>query len=157
MTLEGQQVILAVGQAADSSFAQGDLKLVQGLLETAEQSGETSMPGVFAGGEIATGPGSMVDAIASGKRVAASIDIFLGGDGEVESPWAERPDTSSYDGKRELGFADRERPDLPQTPCTERHTFAEVALCLEEEVARQEAGRCLSCDLEAKLECLRQK
>jgi len=152
--LEAKQIILAVGQAADPSFAQGDLKLVQGLLETAEQSGETSIPGVFAGGEIATGPGSLVDAIASGKRVAAAIDRLLGGDGEVESPWAERPDTSGYDGKRDIGFADRERTDLPETPVSERQTFAEVVLCLAEDIARQEASRCLSCDLEARAACL---
>jgi NADPH-dependent glutamate synthase beta subunit-like oxidoreductase len=155
MTLGARQLILAVGQAADQGFVEGDMTLVQGLLEAATDTGETTVRGVFAGGEIATGPGSLVDAIASGKRVAAAIDRFLGGDGELEPAWAERPDTAGYDGTRELGFADRERPDLPETPLSERQTFAEVASCLQEDLARREASRCLSCDLEAQAECLR--
>ena len=107
------------------------------------------MPGVFAGGEVTTGPGALIEAIADGKRVAASIDRFLGGDGLVETAWAEVVATDDYDGQRPKGFADRTREDLPRLPVSERHAgFPEVDLPLDAEAARAEADRCLHCDLE---------
>jgi len=147
-SLEADQVILAIGQAADLAFA-GDVETGRGLISARGDSGTTNLEGVFAGGEIATGPGALITAIAEGKKVAAAIDRHLGGDGNVVSTWAERPAADGYDGTREKGFADRRRCALPVLPVDARRgDFGEVYLCLAADDAVAEAARCLSCDLE---------
>jgi len=41
---------------------------------------ETSVPGVFAGGDVVSGPASVVEAIVAGKRAASSIERYLKGE-----------------------------------------------------------------------------
>jgi hypothetical protein len=112
------------------------------------------MQGVFAGGDVANGPATVIEAIAAGRRAAVSIDIYLGGDGiiEVGSGNAEcgsgngQPD---YDGKREAGFAELKRVEVPSLPLNKRHAgFSEVALGYKAEQVKTETQRCLQCDLE---------
>ena len=152
--VEVDQVILAIGQAADLSFADANvpLKIEKGLLSINEETQQTDMPGIFAGGDVAGGPGAVIDAIAAGRRAATSIDKFLGGDGVIDETLAQKPDSQSYDGKRERGFADLLRAEIPTLPLSERHDgFAEVDLCFEDDQAVNEANRCLQCDLELNL------
>lgn len=149
-TVEADQVILAIGQAADLSFSErGGLPVDRGLIAVDAESMETGLPGVYAGGDAGKGPGAIIDAIAAGRKAAAAMDRFLGGDGDIEETLAERPDTSSYDGARERGFADRIRTKAPELPLEERlKGFDEVEECLSDEQAVYEASRCLQCDLE---------
>ena len=149
--VEVDQVILAIGQAADLSFVDnnGPLKIEKGLISTNQETHETGMPGVYAGGDVGKGPGAIIDAISTGRRAANSIDKFLGGDGNIEETIAQRPDYSSYTGNREKGFADLTRAEMPTIPLSERHDgFKEVDLCFDDDKAIKEAGRCLQCDLE---------
>ncbi|MBI4880313.1 MAG: FAD-dependent oxidoreductase [Planctomycetes bacterium] len=144
------EVILAIGQASDLSFlAQGSGPTIAGGLVAADpETCQTGVPGLFAGGEIATGPGALIDAIAQGKRAAAAIDRYLGGDGALGRV-PERSAADGYDGGRERGFADLKRAELPVLPLAVRRPgFAEVSLCLGAEAAEGEARRCLQCDLE---------
>jgi len=152
-TVEADQVILAVGQAADLSFAEGsDLKVERGLVPVDEETLETGVSGVYAGGDVGKGPGAVIDAVAAGRKAASAIDTFLGGTGEIDETLAEREDTSGYDGSRERGFADQPRVEAPALPVAERHQgFEEVDLCFTDEQAVQEASRCLQCDLELRL------
>lgn len=149
-SLPADQVFLAVGQTSDLSFNDGaGMEVERDLVVVKKDTGETTRPGVFAGGEIATGPGALIEAVAEGKRIAAAMDRFLGGDGVVETRWAERADTTAYDGKRDRDFADRVRCRPAVLPVAERHCgFPEVERGLEDEDAVREAGRCLECDLE---------
>ncbi len=48
-----------------------------GLIVTDRKTGATSRPGVYAGGDVVTGPDLVVTAVASGRRAAASIDAYL--------------------------------------------------------------------------------
>ena len=76
--IEADTIILAIGQQTDLSFA--DRKMLDGsriIVDPVTQ--ETPVPGVFAGGDIGTPDRSIVQAIASGKRAAMSIDIYLTG------------------------------------------------------------------------------
>ncbi len=152
-TVDADQVILAVGQAADLSFVQGtEVKVERGLVPVDEETMETGVPGVYAGGDVGNGPGAVIDAVAAGRRAASAMDRFLGGDGNIEEALAQRADTSSYNGTRERGFADRERAEVPALPVDERHQgFDEVDRCFTEEQAMAEASRCLQCDLELRL------
>jgi NADH-quinone oxidoreductase subunit F len=71
-------VILAIGQRTDLSFADG--KMLEGSrLIVNPVTLETPVPGVFAGGDVGTPDRSIVQAVASGKRAAMSIDIYLTG------------------------------------------------------------------------------
>lgn len=151
--VEADQVILAIGQAADLSFAEeAGLKIERGLVAADQETMETSLPGVFAGGDVGRGPGAIIDAAAAGRRAASFMDRFLGGDGGIDETLAERPDEGSYDGKRERGFADRTRAEEPSLPVEERlRGFQEVHGCMEAEQAVAEACRCLQCDLEVRM------
>lgn len=151
--IEADQVILAIGQAADLAFAQaGGLRAEGGLIAVDTETLETNLSGVFAGGDAAQGPGAVIDAIAAGRKAARSVDRFLGGTGDIEETLSERGDTSHYDGKRERGFADRVRTDLEALSVHERQgNFSEVSRCLSDEEASSEALRCLQCDLEYSL------
>jgi len=166
------QVILAIGQASETAFCQDfcflddqqSLPVEKGLIAIDKATQQTEMIGVFAGGDAANGPATVIEAIAAGRRAAVSIDKFLGGNGvlEVGSGNAEGGILGSgkaesgiaecgngYDGTREAGFAELERIDAPVLPVAERSGgFAEVELCFSEEQAKKETHRCLQCDLE---------
>ena len=157
-TLEADQVILAIGQAADLSFVddKGSLRVERELIVIDERTQETDIPGVFAGGDVAEGPGAIVDAIAAGQRAASSIDKLLGGDGIISESGMRNAERGMgdqpYTGKREDGFADLKRAGVPTIPVSERHDgFSEVDLCYDDDQAIKEANRCLQCDLELSL------
>jgi NADPH-dependent glutamate synthase beta subunit-like oxidoreductase len=153
-TVEVDQVILAVGQAADLSFLAGNGKIQaeRGLIPVDRETQETAVPGVFAGGDVGRGAGAVIDAIAAGRKAASSMDRFLGGDGVIDETFAVRMEDESYTGKRERGFADLTRSASPALPLEERRkTFHEVDLCFSDEQAVKEAGRCLQCDFEVRL------
>ena len=79
--LECDTIILAIGQMADTGFIAGSaLKLdARGRLEYNPATHQTSLPNVFACGEIVTAPGSAVEACANGQRAAKAVNAFLSG------------------------------------------------------------------------------
>ncbi len=152
-TITADTVIAAVGQAPDLSFLPPDSALERTRWETLvadSNSLATNVPGIFAGGDFVTGPDMVVNAIAAGRRGAIAIDKYLRGDtSRVEV----------YD--RKTALIDKRPPELDETweerprtkmktlPIPERSvSFAEIELGFSEDVARQEAKRCLRCDLE---------
>jgi len=86
------QVILAIGQASETAFCQDfcflddqqSLPVEKGLIAIDKETQQTEMRGVFAGGDAANGPATVIEAIAAGRRAAVSIDKFLGGNGALE-------------------------------------------------------------------------
>jgi NADPH-dependent glutamate synthase beta subunit-like oxidoreductase len=76
--LETDSVILAIGEAPDLGFLPKDTELNEdGTLWVNPITMETSMPGVFAGGDVVTGPASVIEAIRAGKQAAESIEKYL--------------------------------------------------------------------------------
>ena len=164
--VETDQVILAIGQASETAFChdfcflddQRSLPVKNGLIAVDQKTQETEMQGVFAGGDAANGPATVIEAIAAGRRAAVSIDMYLGGDGTIELGIGNaaggngQPD---YDGVRDAGFAELQRVDVPSLPLSERNAgFLEVELCCGDEQIKAEINRCLQCDLEI---CLAKK
>ncbi len=159
-SIEADQVILAIGQASETAFCrdfcflddQGSLPVHNGLITIDNTTQETEMIGVFAGGDAANGPATVIEAIAAGRRAAISIDTHLGGDGTIELGMLNVEcgnDQPNYDGKRDSGFAELKRVEVPSLPITERGSgFSEVELCCSDEQIKAETNRCLQCDLE---------
>ncbi len=107
----------------------------------------TNRPGVFAGGDLVTGPNTIVNAIAAGKRVASMIDRYLKGDELEQPPVVRLPQVYIEPGEVEIAQSSR-----VETPCAlvewRKRGFAEVEMSLTVEEASREAHRCLRCDLE---------
>ncbi len=158
LTIEADQVILAIGQACDLGFCadQGQVRVEKNLIAIDGETQKTGMPGVFAGGDAADGPATVIHAIAAGRRAAVAIDKFLGGNGQLGMSNAEgRHADLAYQGRRAPGFAELKRVPTPCLPVVERHAgFDEVELCLRDEDVQREVLRCLQCDLEV---CLAEK
>ena len=82
-TVESKAVILAVGESPDISFIPKELESTKrNTIEVDPFTLETSMPRIFAGGDVVSGPASAIEAIAAGKRAAASIACYLKGEGD---------------------------------------------------------------------------
>ena len=106
----------------------------------------TTREGVFAGGDSVTGPATVIEAIAAGKHAAVSIDKYLGGSGIIDEALAPPEEIETLP---ELEEGERHRISIPTLTLSERLcSFAEVELGLGEEMAIEEAKRCLRCDLE---------
>jgi len=140
-------VIAAIGQTPE--IPEGfELDVVAGnRVKVDPENLATSAKGVYAGGDVATGPASVIEAIAAGRRAAASIDKYLGGSGDIEEVLTETAKASPWLGRDER-FWDRHRVPLPCLPVEQRMgNFAEVEFGFDERMAVEEAERCLRCDL----------
>lgn len=79
-TMELDTTILAIGESPDISFLPKEIAVTEwNTIAVDPLTLETSMPGVFAGGDAVSGPASVIEAIAAGKRAAVSIDRYLRG------------------------------------------------------------------------------
>ena len=105
----------------------------------------TSREGVFAGGDAVTGPASVIEAIAAGRRAAISIDKYLGGSGDIDETLAPPEEAMAPLEEAE----EKRRPEMPTLPDKQRLSgFDQVELVYTDEMAIEEAERCLRCDLE---------
>jgi len=151
---EADTVIAAVGQAPDLSFLPPDSALERTRLERLavdDNSLATNVPGIFAGGDFISGPGKVIEAIAAGRRSAIAIDKYLKGDTSRVEIYDLKPSVIEevISREEEETWEPRFRPEIPKLPAEERRSsFKETELAFPEEKARQEAKRCLRCDLE---------
>ncbi|MCP3914898.1 MAG: FAD-dependent oxidoreductase, partial [bacterium] len=111
---------------------------------------ETTVPGVFAGGDVVTGANNVIEAMSAGKHAAAMIAMYLRGEQPARDYAVTRPSTyrpPEVLTEEEVETADR--PAIPVLPPAQRvNNEQEVDLRLPEAVAVCEARRCLRCDLE---------
>lgn len=142
---EADTVILAIGQAVDvaSLGPNGPELSPRRTIAVGDQSMLTSMGDVWAGGDAAHGPRSLIDAIADGRKVAAEIHQRFGGDAE-EVRSGQLVELSQF--HRLQDTYDRvERLDVPTLATDRRIGLAEVETGFSEQQARCEAARCLRC------------
>ncbi|MFC1892496.1 FAD-dependent oxidoreductase [Chloroflexota bacterium] len=146
--LPADTVIFAVGQRTDLSNLSGHSLIETTRRGTIAIDGETlaaSRPGVFAAGDAARGPSSVIEAIADGQRAAFYIDRYLQGNVLKVRP---RQTLQASDIKVEIptDVEKQERQQMPVLPAAERAlSFREVALGYTPEMAVAEANRCLNC------------
>ena len=125
--------------------ADGVLVTRGGLLQVDGITQQTNVPGVFAAGDVVQGPGLVIEAIATGHEAAISIDRYLRGE-NLKKGRVKKESIIAPTPERE--FKKQPRIKLPTRPVGERiHNFEEVELGLTEEMAVEEANRCLSCNI----------
>ncbi|MBW2611956.1 MAG: FAD-dependent oxidoreductase [Deltaproteobacteria bacterium] len=137
-------VIAAIGQMPVGTQAMG-IALAKGdFIQVDPETLATDTPGVFAGGDIVTGPASIIDAIAYGRGAAISIDRHLGGSGIIDQELT----TPEKEVLVEDYAAETEsRQPIPCIPRADRTcSFETVELGFTEASALAEASRCRDCD-----------
>ena len=143
VTVDADCVLLAIGQVPDLRFAEG-LVQMDGTRIVVTEQGATSLPNAFAGGDVVTGPASVIEAIAAGRRAAMAIDRHLGGhvavagdDHKVESSPLIKIRTAAFPRLREH----RRSPLCCQRGDIETEDVGVLDLASAEE----EAKRCFNC------------
>ena len=143
--ISADMVIPAVSQHSDLPFINKEEVAVSqwGTLITDPETMMTSIHGVFAGGDAVRGSDVVIRAIADGKKVAVSIDKFLGGTGVLNTGEAiEIPVPVD-----EKEVAEHERfPMQYRDSETRSENFQEVVVGFHRLNAIAEAMRCLRCD-----------
>jgi NADPH-dependent glutamate synthase beta subunit-like oxidoreductase/uncharacterized ferredoxin-like protein len=148
--LPADTVIFAIGQRPEIP-AQFDLTTGRGsIIEVDPNTFYTNREGVFAAGDAVIGTSSVIEAVASGRKAASSIDLYLGGLGiidEVLVPPEQVPEVSpAREALRQVGVD----PQRPQTGLLSAEQalagFEKVELGLSEQEALVETTRCLKCD-----------
>lgn len=148
--VECDNVISAVGQIPEIACVESEGISVTGwgTIKADPEVLQTERKGVFAGGDVITGPADVITAIAHGKRAAISINQFLRGydvikEYNIIKPAVQVPIVELTDEEIEK----LDRPEAHRRPGSERiHNFEEVEEGLTEEKAIIEAKRCLRCD-----------
>jgi 2-oxoacid:acceptor oxidoreductase delta subunit (pyruvate/2-ketoisovalerate family) len=141
--LAADSVVLALGQDTDLSLLGGSgVRVDQGTVDTDAILG-TSVPGVFAGGDVIAGERSVTAAIGHGRRIAEGVDAFLAQ--RVPTPPADVA-LAPYEALTTWYYEDAPRSHRPRLELARRSsTFDEVVHGLDADTALYEARRCLSC------------
>ena len=150
-SMEADTVILAIGQQADLSFLkpEDNVELTRQMtIRVDPETLSTSAPGVFAGGDVAFGPRNLIEAIANGKRAAASIDAYLReiSTAPVFELLTEKFETRAFRRTREYEKFSREAP--PTMSLNRRTGISEVESAYSDEEAWRQAERCLYCHIQ---------
>lgn len=157
-TIPADSVIMAIGQEVDATGITGKLHLDRwGTVEASRLTLATNIEGVFAGGDCHTGPATVVEGIAAGRRAAVAIDAYIAG----EDPGVACSDPSASLKQRkpklfDIGaspLSDDERYAMPELEVGDRDNFREIELGFDEADARAEAARCLQCSCHAVSNC----
>ncbi|MGA8572210.1 MAG: FAD-dependent oxidoreductase [Desulfobaccales bacterium] len=138
-------VILAIGQTPVLNFVETTpMNLNENRVAVSEDQLSTSVRGIFAGGDVVTGPASIISAIAQGRKAAGAIDKFLGGQGDVSETLAAPEDIVELEEYIPLV---EPRRDLPHLQAWESVLdFEHVELPMTDPDIKAEASRCLNCD-----------
>jgi NADPH-dependent glutamate synthase beta subunit-like oxidoreductase len=142
--LEADSLVLALGQEADLTFLEDcdGIDIKDGVVAV-DQSMMTGRAGVFAGGDMVPAERTVTVAVGHGKKAARHIDGYLRGTAYV--PAAKHP-VATFDKLTTWYYAEAPREHRPYLEVARRaSTFDEVKQGLDEETAKFEARRCMSC------------
>ena len=151
-------VIAALGQTPETDFVKelGVSLSRRDTIEIDAKTGITNVEGIFAGGDVVTGPAFVIDAIAAGKNAARSIHQYLNGQPIEGDEPAKEPEKFSQQEieDRKKRFPPRNKVEMREEPVKERvQDFREVALGYSPEEAIEESSRCLAEQIEGCIEC----
>jgi NADH-quinone oxidoreductase subunit F len=143
-------LIVAISEEPDTTGLEGIGLTSWGTVTINEESFITDRAGVFAAGDVVSGPNTVIEAIAAGKKAAVMIDRYVTGKLMKLLPKVKLPSVYVEPVK-----ADDDEPEnvvrmeLPLLTVEQRKgCFLEVELCPDEQQVRTEARRCARCDLD---------
>jgi len=150
--IEADVIISAIGQYVDRECMQQVEPLEwtrRGTIHVNMANMTTSQPDIFAVGDAVTGPATVIEAIGGGKRAANAIDRYLSGLPQPKMPPVPVrraiTDFIEVPGSTKMVL---KRPEMPLLNIERRRTtYQQVELGYSENVAREEARRCLRCDV----------
>ncbi len=147
LDIEADTVLFAIGQTSDLSFLSPEdgVESVRGLIKVNPETYQTTAPDVFACGDIAHGPRLFIHAVASAQVAARSMHDYLRGfrtDIQLRKEWHPAAYTMVE------GWSEIPRQEPPVLETKVRATSVEqVELLFGEEQAREQASRCLRCNV----------
>jgi NADPH-dependent glutamate synthase beta subunit-like oxidoreductase len=145
-TIDADMVVPTVGQTPDLTFIQGDDQITitgRGTIVADSKSLKTVREGVYAGGDVVSGPATVVEAIAAGKKAAIAIDAAISGQPLAETTHGE---VISYQDLNLDYFTKEPRQVESELTVGKRKSiFKEVNTGFESSAVISEAGRCFHC------------
>ncbi|MDR1043167.1 MAG: FAD-dependent oxidoreductase [Clostridiales Family XIII bacterium] len=142
--IEADAVIMAIGQkVSEDLFPAAAPQDKSGRITVTAETGATNKKGIFAAGDAVTGPATVVEAIAGGRKAAHGIHAYLTG----ESTGALQPDTASGEPLRfDPSCIAPSKPAAPKAAAYETRTLdGEDVASLSDPDTRAEAARCFNC------------
>lgn len=139
-------IIAAIGQAPILDFVKGvgGVQVSRNRIVAGEADLATGEAGVFAGGDVVTGPASIIGAIAQGRKAAVAVDRYLGGLGDISEVLATPEEEVLLHGQM---IEIQPRQEMAHLKTWERmNGFDQVELGLTHHQIAGEAARCLQCD-----------
>ncbi|MEI7835763.1 MAG: NADH-ubiquinone oxidoreductase-F iron-sulfur binding region domain-containing protein [Planctomycetota bacterium] len=144
-------LVVAISEEPEAADLTGLATTKWGTLAVNPESYATNVPGIFGGGDVVGGPGTVIEAIAAGKNVAVMIDRYVKGKLLKMLPTVKLPTVfvEPVTTGDEEAHEQPARVTVPELSVEQRiGGFAEVELCIGEDAALCEARRCLRCDLD---------
>ena len=145
--VDADHLIIAIGQRSDFSFLMDDDPLWNETKRFVHADGitlQTNVDWVFAGGDMVSGPASVIEAVSHGHEAAESIDRFLQGADLTEGRGIPQPEPAALP---DWPYVVRARAVPTRVSVAERAGYAEIEGTLDEEIAVAEAERCLACGI----------
>ena len=144
--VEADFIVPAISQRPDLSFLpeEHNFEITKwNSFSVDEETLQTNVLGIFAGGDAVTGPSTVIDAIGAGHKAAVSMDRFIRRE-ELKPPAAVEVEELQLviDG---FAHAAANRGEIPSISLNKRASFEEVESAFDEETAVAEAKRCLRC------------
>ncbi|MCY2931727.1 MAG: FAD-dependent oxidoreductase [Planctomycetota bacterium] len=137
-------VLPAIGQVPTAGAARALALSKAGAVEVDMASLRTSLPWLFAGGDVVTGPSSVIEAVAAGEKAAVGMDEFM--TGAKHAFWRAAPAAvTAFDPNADPEPYTRDKLPLIAVE-RRRNNFDEVEMPWTEPVAVRQAKRCLRCD-----------
>lgn len=147
LEMEADSILLSIGQATDLSFVDSkDVALTErGQLKLDASGNQTDAPDVFAAGDVATGPGLMIHAIASGKKAARKIYAYLKAQTPASQTFISHSEIKDY--KKEGGYELTRREGVPAMSPEERKRSMNLTVekGFTESQAMRQGSRCFNC------------
>jgi NADH-quinone oxidoreductase subunit F len=142
-------LIIAIGQEVDRDGVHSEMELTGwGTPSVDPDTLQASFEGVFAGGDLVSGPADVISAIADGRTAASAIDRYLGGDGDIDESLAP-PEGEVAELNPDEMEGEKHRLPMAMLPAAKRcNCFDLIELGYKDGEAVEESNRCLRCDLE---------
>jgi NADPH-dependent glutamate synthase beta subunit-like oxidoreductase/coenzyme F420-reducing hydrogenase delta subunit/NAD-dependent dihydropyrimidine dehydrogenase PreA subunit len=147
--IDADTIIITIGQMSDISFLKGGPVKVdeRGRVIWDPKTQMSSAKGVFVSGEVVTGPGSAIGAVANGHRAALAAHLYCQGEtieGKLPMQEKEKIEQMPAEVVEKISREPRQKIThlAPEVRCD---TFVHFEIGYDEEEALREAGRCRGC------------